>query len=133
MIKFAIVVRPIDVADRLFESAVNCLHEIQLINADDGQGVVDVRNCRFTDADTGTSGDSTRLISTTFWSPTLSAAFKYAAAVQPAEPPPTINTRLVRMSGTSRIFVEVGINNRHQKLRLFWKVPIRRWYQSKGC
>ena len=44
----------------------------------------------------GMSGDSINVISTTFFLPlSLRAPLRYAAAIQPAEPPPTITNRLI--------------------------------------
>jgi len=51
MIKPAIVFNPVHVTDRLFEGTVNRLHEIQFIDADDGQRLVDTGNSGFTNAD----------------------------------------------------------------------------------
>ena len=53
VIKFTLIVQPIDVANRLFESTVNGFHEIQFINTDDSQDLVYIRNRGFTDADSG--------------------------------------------------------------------------------
>src|SRR5262245_35452706 len=50
----------------------------------------------------GTSGDSTSVMSTRPRGSPRSAASRYAAAIQPAEPPPTIRTLLLKRSEVHR-------------------------------